>query len=741
MGTRSAAVQIRPPSSTTSATSSPRPVLASISHSAVPASNLQQKVSDADNQSHNESNGSSQFNHQTSPTISTGRKSSPSSPRKFSLPHPARPATATPIASSGASLTTNAPVFVPSGTLNPYHPPSGRTGQQVKLNKSAAEFAPSGLVPTSDSSTLYNHSNTSESAPSYSSSSSTSYPGEPTFHPHNPYAYDAERLLHSQATHHPITEAYMPHDGFMPHNRVSAPSLSNFQRPLNYHLYAPPLPHSSNQHPQQLALNKFFMPASIRETLQKKSAATLQGPTHEVARTPEDLGVYHSLVVLDSPHVTNSSTSSLHPTITGGATNGSSTMNPAANAHRSPYSSRVLKNPCWIYKAFCSLDGKAYCLYRVEGVRLKQGQGEAAIGQVERWRKIRHPAIVNVREAFTTRAFGDHSILFAYDYHPLSQTLYDEHISAKKSSTRTFATDEVEHPSNLSNPTQSGSRYNRHRSANGHPSRIGLSEERIIWSYVIQIANAIKTVHSANLSVRTIDPTKIILTGTNRVRINACGILDVTEYSPNQSPEDLQVEDLRDLGCLICSLASSSICIKTDNNSLTKGVEYVKQFYSAELSEVVAYLLAPALDGHTISIEGLLRMLWSRSLDEMTKVFNHNDLLEESLSRELENGRLVRLMVKLGFINERPEFDHDPNWSETSERYLLKLFRDYVFHQVDSQAKPVTDLSHVLMCLNKLDTSSDEKLTLISRDDQTCAIVTYAEIRRIMDSAFRDLSR
>jgi hypothetical protein len=105
------------------------------------------------------------------------------------------------------------------------------------------------------------------------------------------------------------------------------------------------------------------------------------------------------------------------------------------------------------------------------------------------------------------------------------------------------------------------------------------------------------------------------------VRINACGILDVTEYSPNQSPEDLQVEDLRDLGCLICSLASSSICIKTDNNSLTKGVEYVKQFYSAELSEVVAYLLAPALDGQTISIEGLLRMLWSRSLDEMTKVF------------------------------------------------------------------------------------------------------------------------
>ncbi|PLW56379.1 hypothetical protein PCANC_03462 [Puccinia coronata f. sp. avenae] len=743
MGSRSAAVQIRPPSSTTSSHSSPRPILGALSHSAVPASNSPQKTLNADCQPPDESNGINPFNHQTSPTMATGRKSSPSSPRKFSLPHPARPATATPLASSGVGLTTNAPVFVPSGTLNSYLLPA-RTGQQVKLNKAAAEFAPSGLLPTSDSSTHNNHSAASESAPSYTSSSSTTtYPSEPSFHPHNPYAYDSERLLHSQASH-PINEAYMPHDGFMPHNRLSAPSLSNFKRPLNYHLYAPPLPHSSNQHPHQLALNKFFMPASIRETLQKKSAAVLQGPTHEVARTPEDLGVYHSLVVLDSPHATNHASSSLYPSVAGGGvTNGSSSMNAGANAHRAPYSSRVLRNPCWIYKAFCSLDGKAYCLYRVEGVRLKAGQGEAAIGQVERWRKLRHPAIVNVREAFTTRAFGDHSILFAYDYHPLSHNLYDEHISCKKGATRSFAADEVDHRSNsLPNSTHTGSRYNRHRPTNGNQSRVGFSEERIIWSYVMQIANAIKAVHSANLSVRTIDPTKILLTGANRVRINACGILDVTEYSPNQlAAEDMQLEDLRDLGCLICSLASSSLCAKTDSNALTKGVEYVKQFYSSELSEVVAYLLAPANESLPISIDGLLRMLWSRGLDEMTKVFNHNDLLEEYLSRELENGRLVRLMTKLGFINERPEFDHDPNWSETSERYLVKLFRDYVFHQVDAQGKPVTDLSHVLMCLNKLDTSSDEKLTLISRDDQTCAIVSYAEIRRIMDSAFRDLSR
>lgn len=31
------------------------------------------------------------------------------------------------------------------------------------------------------------------------------------------------------------------------------------------------------------------------------------------------------------------------------------------------------------------------------------------------------------------------------------------------------------------------------------------------------------------------------------------------------------------------------------------------------------------------------------------------DLLENELQRELENARLVRLLAKFGFINERPE--------------------------------------------------------------------------------------
>jgi len=63
-------------------------------------------------------------------------------------------------------------------------------------------------------------------------------------------------------------------------------------------------------------------------------------------------------------------------------------------------------------------------------------------------------------------------------------------------------------------------------------------------------------------------------------------------------------------------------------------------------------------------------------------------------------------------------FEHDPRWSESGDRYLIKLFRDFVFHQVDDQGRPVVDLSHVLTCLNKLDAGIEDKVMLVSRDGQ-----------------------
>lgn len=89
------------------------------------------------------------------------------------------------------------------------------------------------------------------------------------------------------------------------------------------------------------------------------------------------------------------------------------------------------------------------------------------------------------------------------------------------------------------------------------------------------------------------------------------------------------------------------------------------------------------------------------------------DVLENELAKELENGRLFKLLVKLATINERPELNMEPTWAETGDRYMLKLFRDYVFHQVTADGRPWLDLAHVVACLNKLDSGSQDKVIIL----------------------------
>lgn len=52
----------------------------------------------------------------------------------------------------------------------------------------------------------------------------------------------------------------------------------------------------------------------------------------------------------------------------------------------------------------------------------------------------------------------------------------------------------------------------------------------------------------------------------------------------------------------------------------------------------------------------------------------------------------------------------DPTWSETGDRYMLKLFRDYVYHQETVDGRPYLDMGHIVQCLNKLDAGAPEKV-------------------------------
>lgn len=47
-------------------------------------------------------------------------------------------------------------------------------------------------------------------------------------------------------------------------------------------------------------------------------------------------------------------------------------------------------------------------------------------------------------------------------------------------------------------------------------------------------------------------------------------------------------------------------------------------------------------------------------------------------------------------------YNMDPSWSETGDRYLIKLFRDYLFHQVTETGEPWLDMAHIVSSLNKV---------------------------------------
>lgn len=74
----------------------------------------------------------------------------------------------------------------------------------------------------------------------------------------------------------------------------------------------------------------------------------------------------------------------------------------------------------------------------------------------------------------------------------------------------------------------------------------------------------------------------------------------------------------------------------------------------------------------------------------------------DALAREMENGRLFRLVSKLAFVTDRTSSDVGAAAGDTGNSYLLQLFRDFVFHQGERDGGRVIDWGHIVENLNKV---------------------------------------
>ncbi|XP_038216556.1 PAN2-PAN3 deadenylation complex subunit PAN3 isoform X1 [Zerene cesonia] len=430
----------------------------------------------------------------------------------------------------------------------------------------------------------------------------------------------------------------------------------------------------------------FYMPDTIRsEMYQRNEDLYLQPDNRQYPDLPENLEVYSELIPLEglTPHSIATS-----------------------------------------FRATHRQNGDHYALRRLHSY------GTVPSKRFESWKQIDHPNIIRLNECFTTKAFGDHSMMLVYDYHPAAVTLMNKYLAGGNNGNAADANGSYHDP--FSSDPDAPRPYTHQKNAMLRAVACGaLLPEAVLWSILVQLTAGLRAIHAAGLACRTLDPTKVVMTGC-RIRIAWCGVADAlhaNEIDINQAQQD----DLTALGRLALSLACRTI--HCDN--LAASMELVTRSYSPDLKNLIFYLLS----GQRRSVTDLMPMIGARFYTQVEALERRADVFENQLARELDNGRLLRIMLKLSFINERPELNMDTKWSETGDRYLLKLFRDYLFHSVTQDGRPWLDQAHVSHCLNQLDGGSNNKVELMTRDEQSVLLVTFAELKHCLEQAFEELTQ
>mmetsp|Transcript_18740 Transcript_18740/g.16968 ORF Transcript_18740/g.16968 Transcript_18740/m.16968 type:complete len:824 (+) Transcript_18740:57-2528(+) len=420
--------------------------------------------------------------------------------------------------------------------------------------------------------------------------------------------------------------------------------------------------------------------------------------------------------------------------------------------------------PSIVYKVVDKTDSNVYALRRFDNIRISPAVIKNA---PSKWFTINHSSIVPLYHI--NQEMG--ALFFTYAYYPGAQTLKQRFID------------------------QPGPPLN----------------ESLIWRITIQLLSAIRYIHSQNMAIRAISPIHVLLTSGSIARINSVGVIDITEFESHKSLNELQIDDYIKLAYTLLSLTYKGI---VTNKNVDQAINKLQQYFSPKLNKLIQLLISTntfidkqidrsidnsidrsidRLVDRSIDIDGFIgiglnpsapvfksipnqlstfhsiiqsieQLVTDSLFDEYNSLSVMNDNLSTQLRCEYENSRLLNLVIKLGLINERPGNNTSSNyksinddWSEVGDRYILKLFRDYLFHQsiiltndkvIDkldrsndsSKVIPAIDIGHIISSLNKLDAGDSEQIVLSSRDNKDLFIVTYYDVKRCLEDAISELS-
>ncbi|KAM9333220.1 PAN2-PAN3 deadenylation complex subunit PAN3 isoform 3-T3 [Pholidichthys leucotaenia] len=352
-----------------------------------------------------------------------------------------------------------------------------------------------------------------------------------------------------------------------------------------YHIYPPTAPHVAYMQPKANAPS-FFMADELRQELINRHLITMAQIDHsENPDVPSEVDSYHSLFPLEP-------------------------LPPPNRMQKTSNFSYITS----CYKAVNSKDDLPYCLRRIHGFRLVNTK---CMMLVDMWKKIQHSNSVTLREVFTTKAFGDHSLVFAYDFHAGAETMFSRHFNDPAADS--YFTKRKWGPHEPPPPRQ----------------HAGLLPESLIWAYIVQLSSALRTIHTAGLACRAMDPSKILITGKTRLRVNCVGVVDVLTFDNSQTNHlalmpQYQQADLVSLGKVVLALACNSLAgIQREN--LQKAMELVSINYSSDLKNLILYLLTE--QSRLRSVNDIMPMIGARFYTQLDASQMRNDVIEEDLAK------------------------------------------------------------------------------------------------------------
>lgn len=374
-----------------------------------------------------------------------------------------------------------------------------------------------------------------------------------------------------------------------------------------------------------------------------------------------------------------------------------------------------------LFKCYSNNDGNLYVLRKIEPCN--EITDEGTFKSIKKWQKLRSNAnIVGIKDVFTSLAFSSISgtkventtaLCFVYDYYPNSKTLLERH---KKS------------------------------------LRVEPITEDLLWTYLVQLVNALKEIHAKGLSAgSSMEVSKIINTGENRIRLSSCGISDVLDYGKQDSSdvEQLQRRDIKNLGKVLLDLSSlllpinlrssqEDVLVRNLTNSTNLSDDFIKVL--KVLNEIA---VSPDNDAPDFNMKQFISdYLIDKTFSTVNSLQNSSDYFELQLTSELENSRLFRLLTKINFVVNTTTSIGDNNLNKLSlndanQIKIIQLFQQNLFQFYDPNGARVINLHKVLVNLNKLDCGVDEKLLLVNENE--CIIVSYKEVKEIIDCQFRQL--